>query len=92
VARTEVRYMCSFRQGNLCAPLPFSQPFDVIMLRNVMLYFAHDTRRALLENLFHLTAPDGVLMLGVGEQATESSRWLPVVAGGTSYYRPVGNP
>ena len=59
------------------------------MLRNVMLYFAQDTRRILLENLYRLTASDGVLILGVGEQATESSRWVPVIAGGTSYYKPV---
>ncbi|HEY3625591.1 MAG TPA: protein-glutamate O-methyltransferase CheR [Terracidiphilus sp.] len=91
IVREEARAMCSFRQANLCAPvLPFSQPFDVILLRNVMLYFAPDTRRVLLENLYALTARDGVLMLGVGEQTTESARWMPVVAGGTCYYKPAG--
>ena len=92
-ARNQIRAMCNFRQANLCVPhLPCIQPFDVILLRNVMLYFAQDTRRALLEHLYHLTAGDGVLILGVGEQATESPRWAPVVAGGTCYYTPVANP
>ena len=91
VARDEIRAMCTFRQANLCsAVMPFIQEFDLILLRNVILYFAQDTRRNLLENLHSLMASDGVLMLGVGEQATECLRWTPVLAGGTCYYRPVG--
>ena len=70
--------------------MPFSQAFDVILLRNVMLYFGKDTRTRLLEHVHSLMAGDSVLMLGVGEQATDSSRWAPVLSGGTSYYRPVG--
>jgi chemotaxis protein methyltransferase CheR len=90
VARSDLRAICSFRQANLCTPLsPFGRPFDIVFLRNVMLYFSPDTRRTLLGNLCTLTAPDGVLMLGVGEQAGESSRWEPVLAGGTCYYKPV---
>ena len=89
VAGDEIRAMCSFRQANLCSSvMPFSRSFDVILLRNVMLYFGQDTRRMLL-NVHSLMASDGVLMLGVGEQTTESTGWTPVLAGGTCYYRPV---
>jgi len=91
VARDDIRAMCSFRRANLCSGvMPFIQAFDVILLRNVMLYLGKDTRTRLLEHVHSLMASDGVLMLGVGEQATDSSRWAPVLAGGTSYYRPVG--
>ena len=37
--KPEIRAMCRFRQMNLCdIPMPFSQRFDVILMRNVMLY------------------------------------------------------
>ena len=90
VARKEIRAMCNFRQGNLCAPrLPFSgidDRFDMILLRNVMLYFSPETRTALLSGLNGLIASDGILLLGSSEQA-DLSRWTPVVAGGTCYYQ-----
>ena len=89
VARNEIRAMCNFRQGNLCTiPLPFLECFDVILLRNVMLYFSQPMRKALLAEIHRLTAGDGVLFLGSSEQAGDSSLWTAVLAGGTSYYRP----
>jgi chemotaxis protein methyltransferase CheR len=91
VVRCDIRAMCNFQQGNLCKPpLPWTQRFDVILLRNVMLYFSRDTRKALLESLHRIIAMDGFLLLGSGEQASDSPLWAPVLAGGTSYYRPVG--
>jgi chemotaxis protein methyltransferase CheR len=94
VARNEIRAMCNFRQANLCAPrLPFSRrndQFDLILLRNVMLYFSPETRAAVLNGLHGLIAPDGILLLGSSEQA-DSSLWTPVVAGGTVYYQPNGS-
>ncbi len=89
VARNNIRELCSFRQANLCGSLsPFGEPFDVIFLRNVMLYFAHETRRNLLHCVHRLTRSDGALILGVGEQAADSPLWTPVLAGGTCYYKP----
>src|SRR5579863_713080 len=50
VARSEIRAMCHFRHANLCTkPLPFREEFDLILLRNVMLYFSREMRRALLD-------------------------------------------
>jgi chemotaxis protein methyltransferase CheR len=62
--------------------------FDVVFLRNVMLYFAHDTRTTLLAGIHRLLPPDGILFLGSTEQPSDPSLWTPVLAGGTSYYRP----
>jgi chemotaxis protein methyltransferase CheR len=90
--RPEVRKLCNFRQGNLCgSALPFrraADQFDVIFLRNVMLYFSMDTRRTLLAGIHRLLAPDGVLFLGSSEQPADPSLWTPILAGGTCYYRP----
>jgi chemotaxis protein methyltransferase CheR len=91
VAKPELRKICNFRQANLCTPvLPFStnDKFDVIFLRNVMLYFSHDTRRSLLANIHRLLAPDGVLFLGSSEQPADPSIWTPVLAGGTCHFLP----
>lgn len=89
--RPEVRRLCSFRQANLCGPcFPFlraSDRFDVILLRNVMLYMAPETRRALLAHVHRVLAPDGVLFLGASEQPADMSQWTAIVAGGTCYYR-----
>jgi chemotaxis protein methyltransferase CheR len=96
IAKPELRKMCTFRQANLCAPsLPFSRlagsdagRFDVIFLRNVMLYFSLETRRALLAGVHRLLAPDGLLFLGSSEQPADPSLWTAHLAGGTSFYRP----
>jgi chemotaxis protein methyltransferase CheR len=89
VARPEIRRMCNFRQANICrAPLPFHQPFDVILLRNAMLYFSQETRRSLLAGVHGLLAPDGFLLLGSAEQPPDAARWCAVLDRGACYYRP----
>ena len=90
--KPEVRTLCNFRQANLCAPqLPFNRStdsFDVIFLRNVMLYFSQETRKTLLAGIHRLLAPDGILFLGSSEQPADSSLWTSALAGGTCYFKP----
>jgi chemotaxis protein methyltransferase CheR len=92
-AKPELKKMCNFRQANLCAPqLPFNRiddRFDVIFLRNVMLYFSQPTRKTLLAGIHRLLAPDGILFLGSSEQPADPSIWTLVLAGGTCYFKPV---
>jgi chemotaxis protein methyltransferase CheR len=90
--KQEIRKMCNFRRANLCQwPLPFGRAddrFDVIFLRNVMLYFSQETRKTLLAGIHRLLAPDGILFLGSSEQPADPSIWIPVLAGGTCHFRP----
>jgi chemotaxis protein methyltransferase CheR len=92
VVKPEIRKLCNFRQANLCAPqLPFSRSddrFDVIFLRNVMLYFSQETRRPLLAGIHRILAPDGILFLGSSEQPSDPTIWTPVLAGGTCHFKP----
>jgi chemotaxis protein methyltransferase CheR len=92
VVKPEVRKLCNFRQANLCGPaLPFNRStdrFDVIFLRNVMLYFSHETRKTLLAGIHRLLAPDGILFLGSSEQPADPSIWTTILAGGTCYFKP----
>jgi chemotaxis protein methyltransferase CheR len=90
--KPELRAMTNFRMANLCgdqSPFPLAGPkFDVVFLRNVMLYFSQETRRKLLANVHRLLAPDGLLFLGSSEQPADPSIWTATLAGGTCYYRP----
>jgi len=90
--KPEIRKLCNFRHANLCAsPFPFSRAddrFDVIFLRNVMLYFSQETRKTLLAAIHRVLAPDGILFLGSTEQPADPSIWPPILAGGTCYFRP----
>jgi chemotaxis protein methyltransferase CheR len=89
--KPEVRKLCNFRRANLCAPqMPFNRAddrFDVIFLRNVMLYFSQETRRALLAGIHRLLDPDGILFLGCSEQPADPSLWTSVLAGGTCHFK-----
>jgi len=90
--KPEVRSLCNFRHANLCAPrLPFNRStygFDVIFLRNVMLYFSQETRKTLLAGIHRLLTPDGILFLGSSEQPADASLWTSALAGGTCYFKP----
>jgi chemotaxis protein methyltransferase CheR len=90
--KKEVRQMCNFRQANLCgAQMPFYRAddrFDVIFLRNVMLYFSQETRRPLLAGIHRLLPPDGILFLGSSEQPADPTIWTPTLAGGTCHFKP----
>jgi len=65
----DVRRLVEFRQLNLTQPWRGVPQVDVLLLRNVLLYFDLDTRRAILGRVREVLRPDGVLVLG----ATEST-------------------
>lgn len=65
-ARPALRRQVSFLRHNLFDPPPPGR-FDVVLCRNVLLYFAPERRRQVLARLAEAIAPDGILMLGAGE-------------------------
>jgi chemotaxis protein methyltransferase CheR len=66
-ARPDLREKVSFNVHNLMGPPPAAGRFDIILCRNVLLYFSAERRRAVFARLASAIAPDGVLMLGAGE-------------------------
>jgi len=56
----------NFTIHNLLDTPPAGQ-FDIILCRNVLLYFSAERRRAVLDRLASAIAPDGMLILGAGE-------------------------
>ena len=66
--KPELRRMLTLRQLNLVAPSwPGLPVADVIFLRNVLIYFDTDTKKAVLERVRRHMAPDGYLFLGNAE-------------------------
>ncbi|NCP11492.1 MAG: protein-glutamate O-methyltransferase CheR [Sphingomonadales bacterium] len=65
--KDELRGRIDFREHSLLGDLPPSGPFDVVLCRNVLLYFAAPVRRDVFARLHDALAPQGVLMLGAGE-------------------------
>jgi chemotaxis protein methyltransferase CheR len=83
-----LRRNVSFRLLNLTAPLPAMQPFDVIFLRNVLIYFDVAVKRTVLQNVARLLRPDGWLFLGAAETTIGiDDNYERVAAGRTSAYR-----
>jgi len=56
-----------FERLNLIEPLPALGYFEVIFLRNVMIYFDLDTKRALVQRVSSLLRPGGFLLVGHSE-------------------------
>ncbi len=85
----DLRRMCRFQQRNLCDTPPTQERFDVILLRNVMIYFPPETRRKVLLTMHRSLAPDGMLFLGLSEQARMDSHWQTVLTAKAVWYRPL---
>jgi len=77
--RAEVRAMVRFAQGNLLtAAHPSRLPFDLVLCRNVLLYFDRQVRNTAFERLSRAVMPDGFLMLGAGETVVgQTDRFVP---------------
>jgi chemotaxis protein methyltransferase CheR len=83
-----LRRNVSFKLMNLTAPLPPMPQFDVIFLRNVLIYFDVATKKTVLRNVARLLRPDGWLFLGAAETTIGiDDNYERVAAGRTSAYR-----
>ena len=83
-----LRRNVSFRLVNLTGLWPSMPPFDVIFLRNVLIYFDVATKKSVLRNVARLLRPDGWLFLGAAETTIGiDDNYERVAAGRTSAYR-----
>jgi chemotaxis protein methyltransferase CheR len=64
---TELQRAVRFQVHSLVEPPPHPARFDIILCRNVLLYFSPGMRRMAFSRLAEASAEDGVLMLGAGE-------------------------
>ena len=86
--RSEIRRMVEFQQGNLAAVWPFLPQMDLIFIRNVLIYFGVDTKKAILAKVRDILKPDGYLFLGSSETTLNlDAAFEPVPIGKTLCYQ-----
>lgn len=91
VVKDELRKMVEFREMNLVQPWPIMPTFDVIFIRNVMIYFDVPTKQSILRRLRACLPAHGTLFLGTAETTMNiDPEWQPVTLGSTVAYQPKG--
>jgi chemotaxis protein methyltransferase CheR len=84
--RPELRQHISFECMNLNAPLPSTLgSFDIIFLRNMLIYFDLKTKQQILERIVEQLKPGGLLFVGHSEGLHSIN--LPVIAYAPAVYR-----
>jgi chemotaxis protein methyltransferase CheR len=83
-----VKRLVRFQQLNLAGPWPNIGRFDLILVRNVLIYFGRETKQHILARMAALLTPRGALMLGAGESTLGLDAPLERYSiGATSLYR-----
>lgn len=65
--KDDLRQKVEFHQINLVQSEVTLPPMDIIFLRNVLIYFETETKKAILNRMRQQLKPDGYLFLGGGE-------------------------
>ena len=68
-----VRNNVIFRPFNLMDPIAFRRKFDLIFCRNVMIYFDHPTKDALVRRFYDATVPGGYLLISYSENLSPNT-------------------
>ena len=63
----KLRQRVQFGQLNLCKPFDGLGPFDVVFLRNVLIYFDPPTKRDVVDRVLEVLRPGGLFFLGTAE-------------------------
>ncbi len=85
----KIRAMTRFQQHSILNSPPAPGRFDLVMCRNVLLYFDPQTRATAFDRLASGTAADGWLMLGAGETVVGQTDKFKPASFGSSLYTPV---
>jgi len=65
--KEELRRMVQFKEMNLAHPWPIIYPMDLVLMRNVLIYFDLQTKKEIFGRLRKVLRPDGCLVLGGAE-------------------------
>lgn len=73
----EIKNRISFKTFNLMDPIPSKNKYDIIFLRNVMIYFNSETKNNIVNKIYDATKVGGYLMIGHAESIQNSkSKYL----------------
>jgi chemotaxis protein methyltransferase CheR len=84
----DIRSMVKYQQLNLLADFARLGRFDLILCRNVLIYFDTETKISVLNRLARSTASDGYLMLGAAETVVGLTNSFKVVPDKRGLYVP----
>ncbi|MBR6046423.1 MAG: protein-glutamate O-methyltransferase CheR [Ruminococcus sp.] len=73
--KDEIRSNVVFKYHNLMEPISFKKKFDLIVCRNVMIYFDEPTKEDLVDRFYDATEPGGYLYIGHAEAAPKNMRY-----------------
>lgn len=65
--KDELRAMAQFKKMNLMKPFVGLGKFDIVLCRNVMIYFTTEDRKKIYQNISKVLEPDGYLLIGSTE-------------------------
>lgn len=80
--KDELRAFATFKAINLLEPFIFPYKFDIVLCRNVAIYFSTEDRKNLFSKIINILSPDGYLIVGSTETLSgicsqyESKRYL----------------
>lgn len=87
----EVRQMVEWLPINLVEGWPAFPRLDLILIRNVLIYFDTPTRQRILSQARRLLRPDGYLLMGGAETTVHLETGLrPVTVGSAVFFQPEG--
>ncbi|MCA9169142.1 MAG: protein-glutamate O-methyltransferase CheR [Planctomycetales bacterium] len=87
--RPELKQMIDFRKVNLTDAWPYMPQFDVIFIRNVLIYFDRTKKQEILRKAHRMLKTDGFLFLGGGETLINlDTPYSRESVGNTVCYRP----
>lgn len=89
----ELRRTVRFTKLNLATPFPLTAKYDVVFLRNVLIYFDTATKRDILQRTQRIMRPSSYLLLGAAETTLGvDDSWARDVIGRAVVYRPRPHP
>jgi chemotaxis protein methyltransferase CheR len=83
----ELRGRVSFGQLNLCKPFEGIGPFDIVFLRNVMIYFDPPTKREVVDRVLSTLKSGGLFFAGTAEGRVQCDTPLEIIQPG-AYRKP----
>ena len=81
-----IRRMVTFRRFNLLDSFGWLDDLDLVLCRNVLIYFDGTTRQSVLERIADTMAPHGVLVLGETETTQPLGGLFDEWPGGSGIY------
>ncbi len=90
--KDEVKKLVEFRQMNLNKPWPILPAFDLVFIRNVMIYFDIETKKNILKRIRNCLLPHGYLFLGSAETTVNlDAEYKPVTFNRTVVYESISS-